>query len=226
MKRRLVLVAVVAMRVALPQSGGTALVSAQAAEKARLKQALVDLLNEVSPYANGAKGRRLDTQSAGFTAARSVLWLQEAAEKWAPKRDADGRPLRESIERMTRALHDAPDDVAAQRVFLLIAEDLEDKETYCRANGLASRRRIRVITKRDAVNAVPGLEVLYVEKFLEANPKAQPRPFRRFSSPAEDDLVPGRYVFWARQPGSAQNGPHKDGRVAVDSVDPIEVLAP
>ena len=72
-----------------------------------------------------------------------------------------------------------------------------------------------------------GLEVLYLEKFFESNPNASPHQFQVFSSPAVEDLVPGRYVFWARDPATSMHGMRKEGRIALgDSAEQIEVLAP
>jgi hypothetical protein len=69
---------------------------------------------------------------------------------------------------------------------------------------------------------------LYIEKFFQSDPNAKPQQFRRFSSPAVDDLVPGKYVFWAKEPGEAgRRGERKEARVGNGlPKEPIEVLAP
>ena len=48
-----------------------------------------------------------------------------------------------------------------------------------------------MVTKRGAVAEVSGLEVLFLEKFLENDPRAVPRQFRGFSSPATDHSFRG-----------------------------------
>jgi hypothetical protein len=108
-----------------------------------------------------------------------------------------------------------------------IADDLKIKTDYCKAKGLTSRVPVKVLTKRNGVDEVKGLRVLYVEKFFQSDPNARPQEFRRFSSPAVDDLVPGRYVFWAKEAtASGRNGQQKEARVGLGLAKPIEVLTP
>jgi hypothetical protein len=87
---------------------------------------------------------------------------------------------------------------------------------------------VTVVTKRNGVDEVKGLAVLYIEKFFEADPNARPHEFRRFSSPAVDDLVPGRYVVWAKETGpSGRSGARKEVRIGNGRPsDPVEVLTP
>jgi hypothetical protein len=162
-------------------------------------------------------------------AERPLGWLENQIPIWNPRTADEGSAMRTALERMTRALEKLPGDrAAAEALVKEVAEDLNEKGEYCRANGLAARRQVRVITKREGVTEVKGLEVYYLEKFLASDPNAQPMQFRGFSSPAVDDLPPGRYVFWARESGAdAKNGPRKEGRVGVPpSDDTIEVLVP
>ena len=78
---------------------------------------------------------------------------------------------------------------------------------YCRQHGLAATRQVKVVTKRDGTTEIKGLEVLYLEKFFASDAKAKPLQFRGFSSPAVDELAPGRYLFWAKEPGvGGKNG--------------------
>jgi hypothetical protein len=154
--------------------------------------------------------------------------LQDATEKWMPANADDGRPMRIAIERMARALQAAPNDATRRKMLPSIDDDLEDKVAYCRKHGLSSTRQVTVVTKKGALAEVSGLEILYLEKFLENDARAMPRQFRGFSSPAVDQLAPGRYVVWAREPApSLKEGPRKEGRVSLESPSrPIEVLAP
>ena len=87
---------------------------------------------------------------------------------------------------------------------------------------------MKVVTKRNGTTEIKGLEVLYLEKFFASDAKAKPLQFRGFSSPAVDDLAPGRYLFWAKEPGvGGKNGERKEARVGVTSTnDAIEVLVP
>ena len=159
----------------------------------------------------------------------SVSWFINKAEMWTPATPDEGRGMRESIERMNLALANTPAEAKRRETILkLIADDLADKREFCRSEGLAARQQVKVVTKRGAVEEVKGLEVLYLEKFFESAADAKPLQFRGFSSPAVDDLVPGRYLFWAREPGPAgKSGERKEARITGRlPADPIEVLAP
>jgi hypothetical protein len=129
---------------------------------------------------------------------------------------------------MTRAIRNTPDGKAKMQLLFLIDQDLRQKGVYCRVNGLASRRRVEVITKRDGITEVKGLEVLYLEKFLETDPAAKAHQFRGFSSPSVDDLVPGVYLFWSKEPRpDGRSGTRKESEVGqARPSGPIEVLAP
>jgi len=218
-----VLVALTALCMAQPGSPAAARLSAQGPEKASLARALDDLNSAIASLRAEARD-----QNVGFSAMRSVTWLRNQTNAWIPRSLDDGREMRLSIERMTRAMRSAPDLEKKTTLLQQISDDLEDKVEFCRREGLTSRRRVNVVTKREGLTEVKGLQVLYLEKFLESDPKATPQQFRGFSSPAADELVPGRYVFWAKEPGrNGKSAERKDGRVSVDSPQgPIEVLAP
>jgi hypothetical protein len=160
---------------------------------------------------------------------QSLSWFESNAQEWRPVTPVDGRGLRESFERMGAAVRKVRDQASRLPEFLIaLDDDLKDKVTYCEAQGLGGRRRVSVVTKRDAVAEVKGFEVLYLEKFLASDSAAKPQQFPGFSSPAVNDLVPGRYLFWAKEPGPAgRTGEHKEARVSTGSpAGPVEVLAP
>lgn len=160
---------------------------------------------------------------------RSSRWLASIAERWLPKDRDEGKPLLTSIERLLEELEGAPaDPTKLEEVLRLLDEDLSAKAAHCRAKGLAALQRVTVVTKREALHEVKGLEVLYIEKFLQFDTAIAPYQFRRFSSPAVDEIAPGRYVFWAKAPGAnGQTGARKEARIGNGSPSvPIEVLAP
>jgi hypothetical protein len=109
-----------------------------------------------------------------------------------------------------------------------ISDDLAVKEEHCRQKGLVAPQRVTVVTKKNGLEEVQGLAVLYIEKFFQSNPDARPQEFRRFSSPAVDDLVPGRYVIWAKETGeTGRTGQRKEARIGNGlPKEPIEVLTP
>jgi hypothetical protein len=196
----------------------------ESTEKSALRTALRALASEIAPFTNDPQPLRQIARDA----TEWVRWLQSGTEAWKPASAVDGRPMRIAIERMAVAMRAAANDAARRDLLPSIDDDLEDKVAYCRQHGLSSRRQVTVVTKRGGVAQVSGLEVWYLEKFFEKDPRAMPRQFRGFSSPAVDELVPGRYVFWAREPEpSRKDGPRKDGRISLQSPSgPIEVLAP
>jgi hypothetical protein len=223
--RRLTTVALAILWLTGPAFSSSGLVGAQAqTEKSRLQAALHDLTDSISPFTRDPQ----PLQQFALSAIQSLSWLQGAAERWEPRSVEDGRPMRMAIERMAGAMRGAPTDAVRRELLPPMSQDLDDKVAFCRVQGLSGRRQVRVVTKRGAVAEVGGLEVLYLEKFFENDAHAMPRQFRGFSSPAVDDLVPGRYVFWARQPGSApKDGPRKESRVTLSTpTGSIEVLAP
>ena len=220
-RRRLFSIALATLCGAILQSGAARLLAQGQNEKTQLQAALSDLFTVTA--ALEASDRLRPTARR---AVMSVTWLRERANGWAPRTFDEGREMRESIERMSRVLRRSANDDARVELLQAIADDLEDKVEYCRSEGLAGRRKVTVLTKRDGVVEVKGLEVYYIEKFLEKDPGAKPHQFRGFSSPAVDDLVPGRYVFWSRQPGpSGLTGARKEVRVTVGN-QPIEVHTP
>jgi hypothetical protein len=203
----------------------TLLAEQQVSEKSRLLEAVSKLDGDIERL----RGFSLDGDRLISQARQSLDWFKSKAESWTPASPDEGRSLRESIERMSLALRGTPADATRRATIIrLIDDDLTDKRELCRTEGLAARRQVKVVTKRGAIDEVKGLEVLYLEKFFESAPNAKPLQFRGFSSPAVDDLVPGRYVFWAKEPGPAgKNGERKEARITAGSTtDPIEVLAP
>lgn len=161
---------------------------------------------------------------------RSAEWFVKAAERWEPTRPGDGRSFFISVERMVatfRAAQLSGNGLAA--TLMAIREDITTKFEHCRRKGLAVPQHVVVITKKDGLHEVKGLRVQYIEKFFASDPNGKPYEFRKFSSPAEDDMVPGTYVIWAQETsgGSSKSGPRKEARVGTGfSRGPIEVLAP
>ena len=170
-----------------------------------------------------------DLADLASEADRHLRWLLNNAKRWVPVTEVEGSALRESLERMTTAIPDVPQDKKTLQLLLeAIRDDLAEKVTYCRQHGLAATRQVKVVTKRDGTTEIKGLEVLYLEKFFASDANAKPLQFRGFSSPAVDELAPGRYLFWAKEPGvGGKNGERKEARVGVTSTsDAIEVLVP
>jgi len=161
--------------------------------------------------------------------AASAKWMENRVGEWTPERSGEGLPLLASLGRMLKVLREPPAGQSELKTLLnAVAEDLSDKVEHCKQTGLAASQRVEVVTKRNGVDEVKGLAVLYVEKFFQHDPSARPREFRHFSSPAVEDLVPGRYIIWAKETsGSGRTGPTKEVRIGGGSPkDAVEVLAP
>jgi hypothetical protein len=89
-------------------------------------------------------------------------------------------------------------------VLRAINDDIVEKADHCALSpsGMATPVRVSIRTVSDGKES-PNWEVLYMPKIMEfaADASASAMPFRVFSSPAIDELAPGRYVVWARRPG-------------------------
>jgi len=82
-----------------------------------------------------------------------------------------------------------------------LADDLETKLGHCQASGgrLGRLIAVRVRTVQGAREA-PDWQVLILPRLFAAAPGAAPTPFSRLSSPTVEQVVPGRYLLWARDP--------------------------
>jgi len=134
-------------------------------------------------------------------------WLSSAAEIWHPQTAEEGQNLRVSLQRIQAAL--ASIDAVTPRTLNLIRaieDDLEIKTNFCRELGLSTNAVVIASTKQDGLKEVKGLEVWYIEKFLAADAEATPHRFSSFSSPATEQVAPGRYLFWANSPPGRRTG--------------------
>ncbi|MDQ6760404.1 MAG: hypothetical protein M3Z32_11155 [Acidobacteriota bacterium] len=163
-------------------------------------------------------------------------WLSKAVDKWKPKREDEGRGLRESLQLMLGEIRRARQEGRLTQLVLdEMRMDLQVKGSHCKEKGLGVEQPVHVNTKKEGVEEVKGLEVWYLEKFLARDPAANPHRFRRFSSPIDDSIVPGIYIFWTKNPtnglaGSKHelgvgNAPALTRRVATPTT-VIELLAP
>src|SRR5262245_30865039 len=216
---------------AQPAAGGAQ--PGAAANPEAVKPALIATLREIRAQVSQIHRNAADSASVTSLTEkmeRSAAWLEDRGiPRWLPKDPNEGAPFLASLQRMVRSLQGVRTNGSDLEILLTALEDdLSIKEQHCREKGLASRQRVFVVTKRKALQEVRGLEVLYIEKFFASDENARPQLFRRFSSPAVDDLVPGRYVFWAKEPGGrGRSGERKEARIGSGlPKEPIEVLAP
>jgi hypothetical protein len=96
---------------------------------------------------------------------------------------------------------------AADSTLSAVADDLEIKLETCRqaGKGLGGKINIRVNTLQGGA-PVKGLQVFFVSKIFESEAEKNAEPFPMFSSPTENKLAPGRYLFWSRDPATHRNG--------------------
>ena len=106
---------------------------------------------------------------------------------------------------VARAAAAGGDAKRAVDVLRAINDDIVEKADHCALSpsGMATPVRVSIRTVSNGKES-PNWEVLYMPKIMEfaADASASAMPFRVFSSPAIDELAPGRYVVWARRPGS------------------------
>jgi hypothetical protein len=124
-------------------------------------------------------------------------------------RNAQSDPLafRQSLAydvAVARAAAADGDAARLDKVLRAINDDVEEKAEHCRLSpsGMATSVRVSIKTLSDGKES-PNWEVLYMPKIMEfaSDAAAAAMQFRVFSSPAVEDLAPGRYVVWARRPG-------------------------
>jgi hypothetical protein len=198
-------------------------------DKAKLVVALARMRDLALELSQAPKEERLRTSADRVY--RSARWLHDEAKKWSPKKGDEGKQLVESVEAALAlfqgALERGTESPRFEETLQAVASDLEVKHEHCRRFGLTARQRVSVATKHESGNEVKGLAVLYVEAFYQFQPSLRAHEFDGFSSPAKADLVPGRYVIWAKQPKRQEHGERKLVRIGnTEQIQQIEVLAP
>jgi hypothetical protein len=168
-----------------------------------------------------------DPADPGLSA--DLQWFREKVLTWQPKDANEGLGLLASFGEILESLRNPPPEQPARAQLLRdLAQDLRLKVMHCSQSGLASTQSVAVVTKRNGLDEVKGLSVLYVAKFFQARPEGHIREFNGFSSPALADLVPGIYLLWSRtNDGSNRAGQPKEVRIGAGAPKgPLEVLAP
>jgi hypothetical protein len=187
---RLVLVALAAVGL-YDYGSATAAAEEAVEEKARLETVLDQLSSQLDTL------ERNSSLAQSVEAARArVHWFKGKLDAWSPTTAEEGRPLREGLEIDLQALRRVPaDSQATAGVLAQVNDDLTIKAAHCKRAGLAALVTAKVRTLR-AGKEVTGFEVYYIPKLLELEPPANPPRFPTLSA-TEQNLAPGRYVFWA-----------------------------
>jgi hypothetical protein len=110
-------------------------------------------------------------------------------------------------------------DAATANVAAVIAnvrDDLYEKAEHCRLGptGMATDVAVNIRTWNRDVES-PHWQVFYLPKVMEAaaDQSVAILPFETFSNPAVARLSPGRYVVWARKPGTNERSERTTIRV-------------
>ena len=106
-------------------------------------------------------------------------------------------------------------------------EDVIWKGQLCRQSpeGLGAGVSVSVRTLVETKES-PGWEVVFKTAPEMEDPSIPPIPFPKFSSPTDNKLPAGRYVFWARDSNDAKrSGPNRQVPVQQQSVT-IDLTAP
>ena len=133
--------------------------------------------------------------------------LVELSAKWPANSPGD---YRDNLARQVAALEEALRVGELERVTATVqslADDLEIKLEHCTRSGgtLGGSVIVRVRTVQGNVER-ESWQVFYMPRIFEAATSATPDLFPQLSSPTEESLVPGRYVMWVRDPGTARMG--------------------
>lgn len=154
----------------------------------------------------GLRPRSDAVRRAHGRATQAVGQLVALSRSWP---DASPEDYRVNLAREVRVLETAvsAEGQTLAQALQSVADDLETKLEHCRRTGgkLGGSVRVRVRTLQDG-QEIRSWRVFYMPKILEVSDTATPDLFPQLSSPTEELLVPGRYVMWARQPGSDTAG--------------------
>jgi ankyrin repeat protein len=200
-------------------NGGSPLDSVKQAPDSEAKREVIRLLKEkaggaaVSPkendQASGAKLRQVlerlnDAASAlPATAVRarileSATWLLNASGRY----EGISENYITELERAAQILEHPP----GQQTDLIlgdVADDLALKVEHCRKLGIGMGGKVRIlVTTKQGDQAVNGWQVLYLPKILQHAKGVTPDLIPVWSSPAREEIEPGRYLVWARNPAT------------------------
>jgi hypothetical protein len=167
--------------------------------------------------------------AAASNAQRELEYIAQRVDAWQPSSPHAGAAFQRSLTDTQALLQKVPGfgdapckDVACLQMLQFslaaVADDLSVKAEHCRLAGLAATVKTEVRTVTGEAQ-VPALQVFYAPA-LAFSAGGQPALFPRLSSPTAEDLPPGRYMIWARDPktGKAcQPQPYKigDGKKAI-----------
>lgn len=134
-------------------------------------------------------------------------WLRARWKAANPNRAPDPTGFRQSLAYDVAMVRAAASDGSARHILSVLRDvndDIVEKAEHCAKSpsGMATPVKVSVRTwsgKRES----PNWQILYVPKIMEfaTDASGATMPFRVFSSPAVEELAPGRYIVWARRPG-------------------------
>ena len=180
-------------------AAGVASVNAEAPAVTHSLSGLQRLLSNV-PQGSEPLRRAQRRASAALSQllALSTSWPAESPEDYRVNLAEDVRVLDSALSGDRKAL---------AATLEAVADDLETKLEHCRKSGgkLGGSVKVRVRTVQDG-QEIRSWQVFYMPKIFEVSATATPDLFPQLSSPTEELLVPGRYLMWARRPGSASVG--------------------
>lgn len=184
---------------------GAAAAAAKPAAAAAVAPGVKDSLKAAAGLLERVPPATGEIRAAHRRAAAALSELQTLSRAWPAESPAD---YRVNLARDVRLLQDALAQghaAAIGETLQALADDLEIKLEHCRSSGgkLGGSVVVRVRTLQ-AGQETRSWQIFYLPKVLELAENAAPDLFPLLSSPTEEPLVPGRYIFWARHPESAR----------------------
>jgi hypothetical protein len=151
---------------------------------------------------------RVDSGEALIGSIRQrTSWLRGRWKAANPDAKSDPIDFRRGLAYDVSVLHAAAADTSTPRVVAVLRDvndDMVEKAEHCKQSpsGMATAVRVSIRTVANGLES-PNWQVFYLPKIMEfaSDPSDAALPFKVFSSPAVDDLAPGRYIVWARRPG-------------------------
>lgn len=168
--------------------------------------ALFDAMDEVI----NRIGRRAASVDSGAAIVASIQrrtsWLRGRWRSAKPNRAPDPIGFRQSLAYDVAVVRVAADDGSARHlvdVLRDVNDDLVEKAEHCAksASGMATPVKVSVRTWSGKQES-PNWQIFFMPKIMEfATDASSAMAFRVFSSPAVEELAPGRYIVWAKRPG-------------------------
>ncbi len=171
--------------------------------------ALFDAMDDVV----ASLARRVTSVDSGAAIVASIQrrtnWLRQRWRAAGTRRTPDPIGFRQSFAYDVAVVRAAASDESSRHIVAVLRDvndDIVEKAEHCAKSpsGMATPVKVSVRTWSGKQES-PDWQIVYIPKIMEfaIDASGAAMPFRVFSSPAVEELAPGRYIVWARRPGQS-----------------------